>query len=107
MGNGGARRAQQATYAWGDELKPDGEHRCNIWQGSFPDHDMAEDGYAGTAPVHAYKPNGYDLYNMAGNVWEWCEDYFSPQYHRITAACDPVQRAASPVARCAAPVPLP
>ena len=87
---------EQATYAWGNELTPDGEHRCNIWQGSFPDHNIAEDGYAGTAPVHAYEPNGFGLYNMAGNVWEWCEDYFSPQYHRITAAQDPLLREASP-----------
>ena len=80
-----------ALYPWGDELTPDGEHRCNIWQGSFPDHDTAEDGHAGTAPVHAFMPNGFGLHNAAGNVWEWCEDFFSPSYHRITGAKDPRQ----------------
>ena len=64
----------QARYPWGDELTPAGEHRCNIWQGRFPVHNTADDGYTGTAPVDAYRPNGYGLFNMAGNVWEWCED---------------------------------
>ena len=67
---------EQAIFPWGNELTPAGEHRCNIWQGNFPDRNTAEDGFAGTAPVHAFVPNGYGLYNMAGNVWEWCEDYF-------------------------------
>jgi len=82
---------EQATYPWGDELMPMGEHRCNIWQGDFPDRNTAEDGYAGTAPVHAFKANGYGLHNVAGNVWEWCEDYFSADYHRVTPARDPLQ----------------
>jgi formylglycine-generating enzyme required for sulfatase activity len=82
-----------ASYPWGDELTPSGEHRCNIWQGRFPHHNTTEDGYPGTAPVHVFPPNGYGLHNMAGNVWEWCEDYFAPNYHRITAAVDPLQTA--------------
>jgi sulfatase modifying factor 1 len=82
---------EQADYPWGNELTPAGEHRCNIWQGRFPDRNAAEDGYAGTAPVHAFPPNGYGLHNVAGNVWEWCEDYFSPRYHRVTSAEDPLQ----------------
>ncbi|GLY66406.1 formylglycine-generating enzyme family protein [Amycolatopsis taiwanensis] len=68
----------QARYPWGDELTPDGEHRCNIWQGRFPVHNTEEDGYVGTAPVDAFKPNGFGLYNMSGNVWEWCADWFDP-----------------------------
>jgi formylglycine-generating enzyme len=68
----------QARYPWGDELTPDGEHRCNIWQGRFPAHDNAEDGFAGTAPVDAFQPNGFGLYNTSGNVWEWCTDWFDP-----------------------------
>ena len=76
----------QATYPWGDELQPSGEHRCNIWQGDFPDRNTVDDGYFGTAPVHAFAPNGYGLHNVAGNVWEWCEDYFSPSYHRLTTS---------------------
>lgn len=66
----------QARYPWGDELTPGGKHHCNIWQGRFPVHDTAEDGHSGTAPVDTYPPNGYGLYNMAGNVWEWCTDWF-------------------------------
>lgn len=68
-------------YAWGDELHPDGGHRCNIWQGEFPDHDTAADGYHGTAPVDAFPANGYGLFNVSGNVWEWCADWFSADYH--------------------------
>lgn len=71
----------QKRYPWGDELKPGGQHRCNIWQGKFPIKNNASDGYAGTAPVRAFEPNGYGLYNVAGNVWEWCSDWFSPDYH--------------------------
>jgi formylglycine-generating enzyme required for sulfatase activity len=68
----------QARYPWGDELTPGGAHRCNIWQGRFPVRDTAEDGYSGTAPVDAFEPNGYGLHNVAGNVWEWCADWFDP-----------------------------
>lgn len=64
----------QARYPWGDELTRGGEHRCNIWQGTFPFRNTEADGYAGTAPVHAFSPNGFGLYNVAGNVWEWSAD---------------------------------
>lgn len=80
----------QARYPWGDTLTPNGEHRCNVWQGDFPTRNTCEDGHAGTAPVHAYGPNGYGLYNVAGNVWEWCEDFFSARYHQDTSAVDPL-----------------
>ena len=80
---------ERKTYPWGDLLKPDGEHRCNIWQGKFPVKNNASDGYEGTAPVDAYKPNGYGLYNMAGNVWEWCADWFTPAYHQTTLSENP------------------
>jgi formylglycine-generating enzyme required for sulfatase activity len=73
---------EQKRYPWGDELTPHGEHRCNIWQGEFPDENNEVDGYLATAPVDAYRPNGFGLYNVAGNVWEWCADWFSPAYHR-------------------------
>ena len=66
----------QARFPWGDELTPGREHWCNIWQGRFPVRDTAEDGYSGTAPVDAYRPNGYGLFNVSGNVWEWCADWF-------------------------------
>jgi sulfatase modifying factor 1 len=71
----------QKRHPWGDLLKPDGEHRCNIWQGKFPVKNNASDGYISTAPVNAFAPNGYGLYNCSGNVWEWCADWFSPDFH--------------------------
>jgi len=72
---------QQKRYPWGDDLLVRGKHQCNIFQGKFPDVDSGEDGYTHTCPVDAYKPNGYGLYNVAGNVWEWCADWFSPDWH--------------------------
>ena len=72
-------------FPWGDELTPDGEHRCNIWQGDFPEYNTGEDGYVRTAPVDEYEPNGYGLQNVSGNVWEWCLDWFSPDYHTTEA----------------------
>ncbi|MGI5157283.1 formylglycine-generating enzyme family protein [Microbispora sp. CA-102843] len=70
----------QARYPWGDELTPRGQHRCNIWQGRFPTHNTREDGHLGTAPVKTYRPNGYGLFNMVGNVWEWCADWFATDH---------------------------
>src|SRR5215203_5560934 len=72
---------EQKRYAWGDELKPDGEWRCNIWQGTFPSHNTLEDGYLGTAPVTSFPPNRFGLYNASGNVWEWCSDWFATTFH--------------------------
>ncbi|MCM3701116.1 formylglycine-generating enzyme family protein [Paenibacillus macerans] len=79
----------QKKYPWGDELTPEGKHMCNIWQGQFPVQNEALDGYAGTAPVNAFEPNGYGLYNMAGNVWEWCADWFDVRYHRTQDSVNP------------------
>lgn len=69
-----------ATYAWGNELTPGGRHRCNIWQGTFPSVNTEEDGWLATAPVTTYAPNGFGLYNVAGNVWEWCADWFTKEH---------------------------
>ena len=71
----------QKRYPWGDDLTPEGAHRCNIWQGTFPHENTAEDGFAGTAPVASYVPNGFGLFNMVGNTWEWCADWFDASYH--------------------------
>ena len=76
-------------YPWGDELQPRGVHMCNIWQGSFPDHDSGDDGYTRPCPVDTFAPNGFGLYGMAGNVWEWCADWWSPDYHRTGSARNP------------------
>lgn len=78
-----------ARYPWGDELTPRGEHRANIWQGRFPDVNSGEDGWVGTAPVRSYRPNGYGLYNVAGNVWEWCQDYWGTEWDLRAAPVDP------------------
>lgn len=68
---------EQKKYAWGDNLTPNGEYYCNIWQGTFPYENTNEDGYLGTAPALSFPPNGFGLYNVAGNVWEWCSDWFT------------------------------
>ncbi|MGF1483255.1 MAG: formylglycine-generating enzyme family protein [Opitutales bacterium] len=77
---------EQQRYPWGDELTPGGKHRCNIWQGRFPDVNSADDGYVGTAPARSFRSNGYGLFNCSGNVWEWCNDWFSPSWHQRSSA---------------------
>lgn len=69
------------AFPWGDELEPDGEHRMNVWQGTFPRHNDRSDGWYGTCPVTEFPPNGFGLHNMTGNVWEWCADWFHPTFH--------------------------
>jgi sulfatase modifying factor 1 len=72
---------EQKRYPWGDKLTPNGEHLMNVWQGKFPLVNTAEDGYVGTAPVDAFPANGFGLFNMTGNAWEWCADWFSVTFH--------------------------
>ena len=73
-------------FPWGDEETPGGLHHCNVWQGTFPDRNTADDGYFGTAPVTAFPPNGFGLYNAVGNAWEWCADWFDPTLPRDRSA---------------------
>ena len=80
----------QKTYPWGDELTPGGRHLCNIWQGEFPHLDSGDDGYTAPAPVDAFPPNGYGLYTITGNAWEWCADWFHPSYHVTATRINPV-----------------
>jgi sulfatase modifying factor 1 len=79
----------QKIYPWGDSLRPHGEHRCNIWQGDFPNHDSGEDGYKGTSPVGAFLPNDYGILSITGNTWEWCADWFSATFHRTGGRMNP------------------
>jgi formylglycine-generating enzyme required for sulfatase activity len=76
-------------YPWGDDLMDGERWRVNIFQGSFPGTNTAEDGWTTTAPVTAYEPNGYGLHQMVGNVWEWCSDWFDPAAYGARARHDP------------------
>lgn len=72
---------EQKLYPWGDDLTPEGRHLCNVWQGDFPHANTREDGYASTCPVDAFPPNGFGLYSVTGNTWEWCADWFDAAWH--------------------------
>jgi formylglycine-generating enzyme required for sulfatase activity len=80
-----------AEFAWGDELTPGGRHMANTWQGAFPFENTREDGHERTSPVGRYPANGYGLFDMIGNVWEWTCDWYEPKHpdEALKACCVP------------------
>jgi formylglycine-generating enzyme required for sulfatase activity len=80
-------------FTWGDDETPGGRLMANSWQGEFPWQNLLLDGYEGTAPVGSFPPNGYDLYDMAGNVWEWTCDWYVPHHGEevVKACCGPAR----------------
>lgn len=79
----------QKRFPWGDVLEPDGQHCANLWQGHFPNNNDASDGFVSTAPVKSFEPNNFGLWQMVGNVWEWCADWFSPSFYKTGSSDNP------------------
>ena len=79
-------------YAWGNELKPKNAWAANIWQGSFPNRNDGADGHHGTSPVQAFPPNGFGIYDAGGNIWQWCADWYRPDYYSTFASSQALPR---------------
>src|ERR1700722_5785938 len=79
-------------FVWGDSFRPDGKYMANTFQGHFPNKNTSDDGFSATSPVTKFPPNGYGLYDMAGNVWQWTSDWYRPDYYRQLVASGTVTR---------------
>jgi len=80
----------QKPYVWGSTFEPHGRMMANTFQGHFPDHNTHKDNFVGTSPVGAFPPNGFGPYDMAGNVWQWCADWYRPDYYAVSRRKNPM-----------------
>lgn len=80
---------EKKKYVWGNEFRPKGHWQANLWQGIFPYKNTAEDGFLTTSPVGSFPPNDFGLYDMAGNVWEWCSDWYHASYYEFSESKNP------------------